>query len=58
MKRIDRTLTTVAACAILTFGCTLAGSQEEDGTGWTITRLDLEVRVDNDPASMTMGGTL
>jgi len=48
----------VFACAVLAGGDVFAGSPSEDGIGWTVTRLDLEVRVYNDEPSMTMGGTL
>jgi hypothetical protein len=46
------------ASAALASGCAFAGSPSTDGTGWAVTRLDLEVRVNNGEPSMTMGGTL
>ncbi len=51
-------LRAAVACAILAGGCAVAVAASRDGTGWEVTRLDLEVRVSNDAPSMTMGGTL
>jgi len=43
-----------AVSAFLFSGC----SPSWKGLGWTVTRLDLEVRVSNEEPSMTIGGTL
>ena len=54
---LQRAAVAAVACVILAVGCTFAGSPATDGIGWTVTRLDLEVRVTNDAPSMAMGGT-
>ena len=55
-RRATRVLRAALACALLAGGCAVAAPR--DGTGWTITRLDLEVEVGKDEPSMAIAGTL
>ena len=56
--RATTILSVAVASAILAGGCAPAGAELRDGTGWTVTRLDLEVRLGNEEPSMTIQGTL
>jgi hypothetical protein len=51
-------LRAAVACAVLAAGCGVAVAASQDGTGWTVTRLDLEVRVSQEEPAMSVGGTL
>ena len=57
-RRFARPLRAALACALLAGGCAAALAGSRDGTGWTVTRLDLEVRVSDDEPSIELGGRL
>ena len=58
MSGFETILRAAVVCAVLTAGCSAAGAAPRDGTGWTVTRVDVEVEVTADEPSMTVRGTL
>lgn len=52
------TLRALAAGAALVVGCDPAAAAPRDGMGWSVTRVDVDVRVDNVEPTMKIRGTL